>query len=251
MDTEARMRRVAAFGERYREEQLEPGTEDPGIEEDPFRLRFLLKRAFAGAKPETLAGDYRECTETVLRKYESDIRARWAETGDGITDKELLDTLEREGVGNGYDRKMVVGIIDFLETFPNQDHDVIEHTETKISEGEVEEMFDELTDIYNIGSKKAALYLRDVVTYRELEDTVDGDQYRYLLPIDVWVHRVSRKLGILNTDSPNWRKNSNSIIEACGDDISPIAFDQGAWYLGANAFDVLLANLDRIEPRFD
>lgn len=251
MDNQTRMRRVAAFGERYREENLESITEDPGTEEDPFRLRFLLKRAFAGAKPETLAGEYRESTEEVLREHESDIKARWTGTKDGITDDELNDVLERAGVGNGRDRRMVVEIIDFLGTIPEQDHDIIRYTGAKVSEGKIDELFDELTGIHNVGSKKATLYLRDAVTYEGLEDTVDDDQYRFLLPIDVWVHRVGRELGIIDTDSPNWRQNSASIIENCGKDISPIAFDQGAWYIGANAFDVLIHNLDRIEPRFD
>ncbi len=30
--------------------------------------------------------------------------------------------------------------------------------------------------------------------------------------------------------------------------VDPIRFNQGAWYLGAHAFEVLLANLGRIAP---
>ena len=30
--------------------------------------------------------------------------------------------------------------------------------------------------------------------------------------------------------------------------VDPIRFNQGAWYLGAHSFNVLLENLHRIEP---
>lgn len=238
---------VAAFGDQYRDEYLN-GPAETASPENPFRLRFLLKRAFAGGRSQCLAEEYREAAETTLRTHEEAIRARWQGQNRAITDDELRTALEEDGVGNRYDREMVVQLIEFLGTIPEQDHDVIEYTKASIQDGAVDEVFDQLIDIHNIGPKKAAVYLRDVVVAYGLEADVDHGQCRYVFPVDTWVHRVGRELEFVETDSVNWRKNSASIIEHCRGEVSPIAFNQGAWYLGANAFDVILDNLDRIKP---
>lgn len=240
---------VAAFGDRYREEHLDEAPVASDHDEDPFRVRFFLKRAFAGAKPETLAVQYRTRTEIVLREREPDIRNRWNGSNCGISDDELRQTLADRGVGNGRDREMVVSIVDLLGSI--EDRDVTKYTKHAVERGDIDTVFETVTDVYNIGPKKATLYLRDIVSYYELETSVAEEQYKYILPIDTWVFQVGKKLGVLDTDSRDWETNSTEIVECCGDDVSPLAFNQGAWYLGGNAFEILLENIEHIEPKSD
>lgn len=246
-DMQAQMEAVASFSEGYREEFLDEPPVDLGPEEDPFQVRLLLMKIFASARSETTSIQYRKRTETVLREHEQSIRARWDGSEDGITDAELDQQLADEGVGNQHDRQMVVETLDYLGTLDEQGHDVIAYTTDAIPKGEIETVYEELTDIHNIGPKKATLYLRDVVTHWNLEEHLDGKQYRYVFPIDTWVFRAADEIGIVSTDSLSWVTNSTEIVEACGEDVSPIAFNQGAWYLGANAFSVLIEHLAQLK----
>lgn len=245
-DPQSRIEAVAAFGDTYREEHLDesPDSTDPG--DDPFQVRFFLKRAFAGAKPESLATEYRTKTETVLRERESEIRNRWSGSNGRFTDEEFLQILADQGVGNNRDRQMVVDIVDLLGKVEN--HDITSYTLNAVKEGNVDAAYETVSGVYNIGPKKATVYLRDIVCYYDLEKSLQDDQYKYVLPIDTWVFQVGNAIDVLSTDSKDWERNSTEIVDECGDDVSPIAFNQGAWYLGRYTFEVLLANVERIEP---
>lgn len=238
-DHQTRFKRIADFARKYREEELP--EEESDANGGPFNLRFFLKRAFAGARSEELSKEYREAAEEVLRRLEDRGKTSFE------SDKEFLDELENAGVGNQYDRRMVVEILEFIEGI--SDNDVIEYVEEKANNEELETAFEELTDIFNVGPKKATLFLRDAVTLLELDECVASDDYKYLFPVDTWVHRVADELGIVETDGPDWTKDSEAIVDECPDGTSPIEFNQGAWYLGANAFDVLMDYLLRTEQR--
>lgn len=245
VDTESGMELIARFSEQYRKEYLF-ADDEPGKDDGPFGLTFFLKRAFAGGRNDELAGRYRQAAEVVLEDRESDIRNRIQ--GDGsVTDLGLLEDLEESGGGNKYDRQMVVDILNFLQKIPECDHDMFKYVGRQVEANDLQSAFERLQCIYNIGPKKTALFLRDAVTLFGLEDEVESDEYRYLVPVDTWVHRVSKELDIVETDSADWSQNSDAIVDACSGTVSPVAFDQGAWYLGANAFDVLMENLPRIE----
>ncbi|MFB6283567.1 MAG: hypothetical protein ABEK59_06495, partial [Halobacteria archaeon] len=186
-----RLEKIAGYGERYRQEYLDLGDSDPGMDSDPFRLRFFLSRMFAG--DETVADYYLRSTEKVLRENEDEIRSRFTEDG-GISAEDLDELLDDGGVGSQSDRTMVVEIIEFVESIPENNHDVLEHTENKIKMGELEELFDDLTSIYNVSDSKAAAYLRDAAVYLGIEDEVTDGQENYLVPVDVHIHKAAREL---------------------------------------------------------
>lgn len=246
-DKKAKLAAVAAFSERYRAEYMDEPAVNLNRTDDPFRLRFLLKRAFASARSESVSTAYRRYTEQVLKEHQSAIEERVRGSETGIEDDALLQALESAGVGNGRDRRMVLEILDYVSGMDGSD--VIEYTKRSIRDGRLPEVFEELRDIYNVGPKKATLFLRDVVSHWDLEDNVEGHEYRYLIPIDTWVFKICDAIGILTTESPRWDTNSQEIVEACGDEVSPLALDQGAWYLGANSFDVLIRKLDNLNPK--
>ncbi|QLD89098.1 hypothetical protein HWV07_08670 [Natronomonas salina] len=141
---------------------------------------------------------------------------------------------------------MVVETIEYLGELDDFNHRIIEYTEASIEDGDIETVFDELTSIHNVGPKKATLFLRDIVSGSNLEEYVTRDEYRYVFPVDTRVFQVAEELGLVSTESPKWETNSAEIVEACGDSVSPIEFNQGAWYIGANAFEIVIEQLDNL-----
>lgn len=248
---------IEAFSEPYREEYIEEPPADNMEYRDEngvsFRLRFFLKRMFASARREELSAQYREVTETVLTDDEGHIRDCWERTDGGSTADELKEVLATEGVGNQHDRQMVVEILDFRGTLDRTT--IHEYIRAAIRENTIDEAYNALTDIHNVGPKKATLYLRDTATLLlgeemetdQFDEHIEDDQYHYLVPIDTWVFQVGDNLGLFSTDGPQWNTNSKKIVEACDEEVSPLKFDQGAWYLGNNAFDILIENLDAID----
>lgn len=66
-------------------------------------------------------------------------------------------------------------------------------------------------------------------------------------PIDVWVRKIASKAKIIDDPEEKDEIVRKNIVEACLDSgVSVIKFNQGAWYLGHNSFDILIDNLERI-----
>jgi endonuclease III len=234
---------VASFDDHYRADYLDSKT--TRAEGDPFEISLLFESVFAGARSQSVSRRYREAAETVLRQHESDIKNRWDSTADGLSDDQLREALVDAGLTNQYDRQMVVDIVTLLGELDGQS--ITDYVVTELESRAAEEMFDRFQAVQNIGPKKATLYLRDIVVVHDLEAHIQPDDYRYLFPVDTWVHRVGRRLGIVDTADPDWRANSESLVRACTEqDISPLAFNQGAWYLGANAFDLVIDHVETL-----
>lgn len=60
--------------------------------------------------------------------------------------------------------------------------------------------------------------------------------------------QVAEELNLVGTESPQWKTNSADTVEVCRDSVSPIEFNQGAWYIGANAFEILIEQFDKLDP---
>jgi hypothetical protein len=104
-----------------------------------------------------------------------------------------------------------------------------------LKQGQLDEVFTTFTDIHGVGEKIAALAVRDLVWIFDIpESSLPADQHIFLQPIDRWVKR--RALAIwpdLRDSAPSWFI-ANKIALVCRlNDISGIAFNQGAWYFGA------------------
>ena len=90
----------------------------------------------------------------------------------------------------------------------------------------------------------ASLYLRDVVSFFKLEDKVSKDFQFVLQPVDVWVRKIAFKTGILPQGASD-NQLRDAIVKVCEEQgCSPIQFNQGAWYAGHFAFDLLLEHLE-------
>jgi hypothetical protein len=82
-----------------------------------------------------------------------------------------------------------------------------------------------------------------LVSLYGLSGFIDAAAASCLQPVDVWVRRIARKAGIAGLADSDVAIRSG-ILKACRDEgVSPIGFNQGAWYIGYHAFDLLLERL--------
>jgi len=63
----------------------------------------------------------------------------------------------------------------------------------------------------------------------------------------VWVRRIASRVKIIEDPEDSDEIVRTKIVDACSSSgVSAIKFNQGAWYLGHNSFDVLIENLERV-----
>lgn len=116
----------------------------------------------------------------------------------------------------------------------NEKDNVIEWVQNEIdSAGKVKPIYDDLTNIKHIGRKIATFTIRDTVWIWDIEDDIVEKERRYLQPIDRWVRRTGDYLFPDLTD-PSDAELAGELAEMCNKfNISNIAFNQGAFYVGA------------------
>lgn len=118
---------------------------------------------------------------------------------------------------------------------------------SQIRSGKLFDHYDELDHIFQVGEKIASFYLRDLVFIYGLDSLISKDELKFLQPIDVWVRKVAHRLGIISAENCPEDRVRSQIIEACAQaGVSTLKFNQGAWYLGKYAFDIVIEHLDKI-----
>ena len=76
-----------------------------------------------------------------------------------------------------------------------------------------------------------------------LEKNLQIDDYLGLQPVDTWVRQVATHMNIID-ENDSTEESTRKIVRYClSTGISPIQFNQGAWYLGANSFKLLLEEI--------
>lgn len=113
-----------------------------------------------------------------------------------------------------------------------------------------------MLQIRYIGPKISSFYLRDLVcVFNDFK--FNANEQIYFQPIDSWVGKILIKLNFLKElkitkkiDNLNGKElyllRQNIVNKCLESGISPIEFNQGAWYIGKNSFDILLKTLDKI-----
>jgi len=161
---------------------------------------------------------------------------------------ELDGTTRRSGTGKGRDREMVLDTFRFICEHPcaeGQLLNIAAYSAERIEAGATATIYRELDGIRQIGPKIAAVFLRDTVAVLNLQQHLGAEHFRLLQPVDTWVRQIAGRLNI----EPGQHGLAAALAQACQEaGVDPIRFNQGAWYLGAHSFDLLLENLERIEP---
>ena len=149
------------------------------------------------------------------------------------SDNPLAMALRKSGVVNNRDLRMVV---ESLATEFDQ-LNIVERAIQQIEVGDLHEAYKRLDAVYNVGHKKASLFLREVVDVYCLRASCLEADYVYLFPVDIWVERVCIKLNFL-TGTESIKEKPRAAVKACLErEVDPIRFNQGAWVLGSKQGD--------------
>ncbi len=162
--------------------------------------------------------------------------------------KDLLSKLKKGRLNKAGDRLMVCSLINFIQS--RQEKNIVAFLIEKIKSNNIKKAYQDLDDIWSIGNKIASFILRDIIYIYELEDFLDPIDYKYVCPIDTWVHQVSKKISLVSNEKLGNEKEqiqeakeiSNKCLEA---GVSPIHYNQAAWYIGSNSLDIVLQILSK------
>lgn len=255
-----KLKKIEAFSENYRNlltsETLafrEAGSWEKVRQDWWLALIFFFDRAFYQGRNDKLSGYFEQATIQALRGVLAGSSSgerfsalktlsRWLDRqewksqgnplGDALSKKYDIADGKKSGTGREQDREMVLSSLNFIVNHC-KDYNILGYSIRHIQSGEIGRLSNELHNIVSVGDKIASFFLRDTVFVYDLETYLKPEDYCYVVPIDTWVGKVADKLGI--------EANAKAIAIVCQQNgVSPIKFDQGAWYLGSHSFSVLL-----------
>lgn len=243
------LKAILDCGTRYRQEMLLPYWVPDELARDWRRaFDFFLGRACYQGRSDNVSYKVDVATREVLAAslYES---PDWSDP-DFMEFRALLE--EHVGAGAGKagkarDVEMILSALRFARALP--DHNLVAYSLTRIDAGALGAHYIELqaarapNGIVQVGPKIAAFYLRDLVSLYELDARVAPAEFAHLQPVDVWVRRLVARLALAEENAPE-DVMREAIVGVCSQEgCSSLLFNQGLWYLGSHAFDLLLERL--------
>jgi len=248
MSKTQQIRAIARYGQTYRIEHLRNHiTRRSHYRQDAHAaLLFYFNYMFMRGCRDELSMRFYERACEVLTEIKSE-DPHYFSCWDGHRSRQLEARLQDKGVNNHGDRKMIRATLEWLHTkLAETDYNIVEYAIQEIRNHRLSQLYERLDAIPWVGDKLASFFLRDVVDIYKLERWVDGcTDAPYLQPIDTWVQQVAQAIRIL---APNAELKiaRRAIVLACHNvGASPIRFNQGAWYVGANSLDILLNEFGR------
>ena len=135
---------------------------------------------------------------------------------------------------------MVLGVLNFVSNVTTKDKNITNYFIKKIKNGDVKECYDNLTGIKFIGPKIASFYLRNLARVYKIRE-ISEENLKYFFPMDTWIIQVCQKVGIIDNNKLKEFEVREKIISKCLDnDINPLLFNQGCWFVGYFSFDLLI-----------
>lgn len=244
------VKKIAKYGDKFVEKHLIPAFDIGLMLRDWWQgLQYFLHYSFFQGRADIISIKVEKAAMNILKRYitgKSTNALIWLSKGNfAKIRKELKQAIGKRKIGKGRDIDMVISILNFASKL--KEKNIVKYSISKIKKGELKSHFYELQTIISIGPKIASLYLRDLVWMYSLERLISKDDLVYLQPVDTWVRKVAFKTGIIDDIKLSDTQVRQKIVEACQNlDISTIKFNQGAWYVGYYAFDIVLENLDKI-----
>jgi hypothetical protein len=245
---------IDKYADQYCHENL---TEDPqALESDWWRaFDFFLGRACYQGRSDVLSDRVYECALEALQplflsdvqrdlNYESQKLGNWTEIN-----TRLCERIGKGKVGKARDVEMIISALQFIGALPNKN--IVAYSVKKITDGQLQPHYkqlqrsEEIDGIRQVGPKVAALYLRDVASLFQLTDSVDDSSAFCLQPVDTWVQQIAKRLKVVDEEADK-QTTQCAIAKWCHEQrISPIRFNQGAWYMGYHALDLLMDLLSK------
>jgi len=251
------LQRVADFHKRYEKEVLldRLKKKQTYLSNDKEALFFIFSLCFYQGRKDSLSQRFEKYAVRACDQYFKHHPSLFSQSAGRLLKKtalkskyqELMKTLDDHGVSKGNDRLMVISLINLIQS--NHQKNIVQHLVDRVKGKEIPGAHRELESVWSIGPKIASLILRDIVYIYDLEKHIeDKETYQYLQPVDTWVHQLAKRLKIIdpNIDKPYDHEPRDITGKCLSDGVNPIHFNQGAWYLGSHAVDLILENLDRI-----
>ena len=244
------VKKIANYGDKFIERHLIPVFNTELMLQNWWQgLQYFLHYSFFQGRRDTISVKVQKAAMNVLKRYIS------AKSTSELTQlsrdnfaelrKELKQVIGKSKIGRGRDIDMVISILDFASKL--KEKNIVKYSISSIKKDGLKNHFYELQSIVSIGPKITSLYLRDLVCLYSLERFISKDDLVFLQPIDTWVRKVAFKTGIIDDSKLSEIEVRQKIVKTCQHlDLSTTKFNQGAWYVGYYAFDIVLENLDKI-----
>jgi len=252
--------RIVDFGERYIKEYLNAQylfrqyeIERENLQSDwSNAFKFFLSRiVYQGRRDELSTKVYRTALAELTGYLRSPRALKLRLDRKRQLQKRLKRRIGKGKVGKNRDVSMIIDALDFVSNI--KDGNIVNYSLGMISKGAVQGLYQELDRIRSVGPKTASLFLRDLVFLFGLEDKIQ-DEIEVLVcfqPIDTWV----RKIVVEDLKTVQESRLSKPTDDEVRRDIcgrlrrKSLRFNAGAWYVGRNSLNILVKNLEKIEPR--
>ena len=150
-------------------------------------------------------------------------------------EEELKKVIGKGKIGKGADIEMTINSLQFISMLPKKN--IVTYSLKEIKEGDLNKLYRNLQKryskdgIYSVGPKIASFYLRDLVSLFDYDKYINEDDSILLQPIDTWIRQVAFNIGLTNKRNQNDKEVRDIIVSECNKHgLSPIKFNQGAWF---------------------
>ncbi len=255
---------IAGFAKKYKDEYLSVWKNSLKKHMTSWldSFDFFLLHIYAQGRNDTLSTRYWKAAVKALssyfRKDQEDINFKlekawknnwiphapvWDEKDYMHKENQIWEQLAEYRAGKQRDQLMVLDALRFIYGIP--DHNIIPYTIQKIKTGQIEEHFNEIDSIYQVGEKTASFYLRDTCMLYNLDELVKESEC--VFPIDTWVEQICKSIGV--ADETDDKKTIRlKILKLCSKtNIKPSDFNAGAWYCGKYSYDLMLDILTSVD----
>jgi len=234
---------IESFGDIFKQKYRDEWDKDKLLNDWKYSLKFFFGQSFMRGRKDKISDDFKNKTIKVLEKTFF--------TDSNFSLDKIKEELEKKenGVNNKGDRIMVLDTLKFIKQLP--DYNITTYIIRKLKENE-QQAYDELDNINYIGDKIATLYLRELCWMFDIKPK----DYTLIFPIDTWVRQIINRLKILNnrelslTELKKVKESEikRKAIDIClKNEINPLKFNAGVWYIGTHSLEIVLDNLERLK----
>ena len=252
------LKKIVKFGEEYRRTHLIEKHDKATLETDWWQaIIFFFGRAFYQGRKDKVSMLVQERATEVLNSFfhnskkDIEFEIMMNENWKPI-EEELKKVIGKGKIGKGADIVMTIDSLQFISMLPKKN--IVTYSLKEIKEGKLNKIYRSLQKrhskdgIHSVGPKIASFYLRDLVSLFDYDKYINEDDLILLQPIDTWVRQVAFEIGLINNKNQNDKEVRDIIVsESNKHGLSPVKFNQGAWFLGYNSFKIALRNIDDIK----
>ncbi len=218
-----------------------------------YALKFLLSRIYFQGRKDELSKRYwdtmRGCLDSCFSEDPNTKLRALLENGDiprhpiqkhtPVSENRLWARFDKS-MGKEQDRRMVLDVLRYISAL--EDHNVVNQSLAAIAGQGAERHRQELENIYGVGAKTSAFYLRELVCLFNCR--IGPADFIAMQAIDTWVRKLAGKLQAGLVNAPGEEIGRWFVDNApSGCDLALV--NAGGWYLERRGADVLLMLLRR------